>query len=328
MNDSLDSSDTIHHVTVVGDEGRLDRALARHLPDISRSQIKQWILEGHVQTAAGEAMRSPSVKVSAGQVFTVRAAAPAPVTITPTVMPLDIIATDEAIIVINKPPGLVVHPAPGHHDDTLVNGLLAAHELADGPDQIRPGIVHRLDKDTSGLLVVAKTRAAHHNLTRQFRERQAGRVYLALTSAPLRPKVGVIDAPIGRHRTRRLRMAVRPQGGRPARTLYKVIAEVGGYSALVCRLATGRTHQIRVHLAHQGHPLIGDRTYSSDGRFSRQALHALALSFDHPITGERCHYEGSLADDLARFLRSVGFDVPTLVACALRDAPSLAALAL
>jgi len=221
-------------------------------------------------------------------------------------IPLRIVFEDEALLVIDKPAGLVVHPGNGNPDGTLLNALLHhAPELAGVP---RAGIVHRLDKDTSGLLVVARTLASQTDLVRQLQSRSVSRHYLALALGSLPAVAGTIDAPIGRHPVNRTRMAVVP-GGKPAVTHYRVLRQFTGCCLVECRLETGRTHQIRVHLAHLGHPLVGDEVYR--GRrprgpdFGRQALHAFRLGLDHPVTGRACQWEVPLAQDFAQLLESL-----------------------
>jgi 23S rRNA pseudouridine1911/1915/1917 synthase len=291
---------------------RLDRALAQALaaqhPEITRSRVKSLIGEGAV-TLAGAAVREPSRRVKPGESYAL--AVPPVIAATPQAqaIALTILAEDDQIIVIDKPAGLVVHPAPGNPDRTLVNALIAhcGASLTGVGGVGRPGIVHRLDKDTSGLMVVAKTDLAHQSLTKQFAGRSVERVYAAIVRG-VPPVAGVIDRPIGRSRTDRKKMAV-VAGGRPALTRYKVIKVLanGAASLIECRLATGRTHQIRVHLAAIGHPLLGDPNYGGRPRgdavaafgaqLGRQALDAFVLGFDHPKTGERRRYTKSYSLD-------------------------------
>lgn len=285
---------------------RLDRFLADRLPDLSRSRLKALIAEGHV-CLDGATITEPSRRVKPGEGIEVLVPPPVPASPVAEALALDVAYEDDHIVVVDKPAGMVVHPAPGNREHTLVNALLA--HCRGGLSGIggveRPGIVHRLDKDTSGLMVVAKTDAAHQGLVRQFAGRRLGRRYRALVWGVPRPAAGRIDAPIGRSPTNRTRMAV-IAGGREAITDYEVSARLAGPTALIdCALATGRTHQIRVHLAHIGHPLVGDPVYGGRaaraGRrllppgspgaaalqtFRRQALHAWRLAFAHPVTGE------------------------------------------
>ena len=316
---------TVETVTVSPDEAgqRLDRLLAAHIPSLSRSRLKALILDGQVKAAA-RTIRDPAAQVKSGDTLTVtlpppEAAAPAGEDI-----PLTIVYEDDALIVIDKPPGLVVHPAAGHAQGTLVNALIAhcGDSLSGIGGVKRPGIVHRLDKDTSGLIVIAKTDKAHRALSKQFENKADGpleRGYLAFVwGAPAQPK-GTIDAPLERHPHARDRRAVRA-GGRKAVTHWQVLERFGGTkpvaSLIACTLETGRTHQIRVHLAHIGHPILGDETYSTGfktkasllsetardalGAVGRQALHAYRLAFEHPESGELMEFRSELPPDLAR----------------------------
>ncbi|HXF88772.1 MAG TPA: RluA family pseudouridine synthase [Xanthobacteraceae bacterium] len=303
---------------------RLDRLLAARVA-LSRSRLKTLILDGHVSIGR-QAIRDPNYRLAAGDTITVALPPPEPAKPAPESIPLHVVYEDDAIIVIDKPPGLVVHPAAGHGSGTLVNALIAhcGDSLSGIGGVKRPGIVHRLDKDTSGLMVVAKTDRAHQALAAQFadhgRHGPLRRGYLAFVwGVPDRPK-GTIAAPIGRHPRSRERMAVRPDG-RPAVTHWQVLECYPGSGAavaslLACRLETGRTHQIRVHLAHAGHPLLGDALYGrgfrtkesllpEDARaalaaLGRQALHAYLLTVQHPTKGEIFEFRSELPADLAR----------------------------
>ncbi len=297
---------------------RLDLALARLLPAYSRSRIRQWIDEGLVQVAGRS--RRPRDLVLAGERIsitmpdTVRAA-----DAEPQAMDLEIVYEDEAIFVVNKPVGLVVHPGAGNPDRTLQNALLARDpRLAGIP---RAGIVHRLDKDTSGLLVIARTLTAQTSLVRQLAERSVHRAYEAVCVGVL-TSGGTIEAPIARHRVDRKRMTVRSDG-RAAVTHYRVIARFRGHTHLKVELETGRTHQIRVHLAHIKAPIVGDPVYGGRLRiprgatpalaaalknFKRQALHAARLEFDHPLTGERVGWSAALPRDMADLLKVLRAD--------------------
>jgi len=283
---------------------RLDRVLAAGAAGLSRSRIKALIEEGRVRCGA-RTIVDPSYRVKPGERYELaippaRAAEPEA-----QALPLKVVYEDEHLIVIDKPAGLVVHPAPGNPDRTLVNALIAhcGTSLSGIGGVRRPGIVHRLDKDTSGLLVAAKSDAAHRALTEAFAKHDIDRVYRALVWGVPHPRSGTIEGAIGRHPVDRKRMAVRRSGGKPALTTYRAIRSFGTAAALVeCRLATGRTHQIRVHLASIGHPVIGDPIYGTASRarrqkmspktretvteFGRQALHAARLGFRHPITGK------------------------------------------
>ncbi len=319
-------------VTVQGDEGsnRLDRVLAVQTPALSRSRLKALILAGQVSlTRSGQdtaAVRDPAYHVNAGDTITIDVPPAAPAEPEGEDIALDIVFEDEDIIVINKPKGLVVHPAAGHETGTLVNALIAhcGASLSGIGGVRRPGIVHRLDKDTTGLMVVAKNDAAHQSLTAQFadhgRTNEMRRGYMAFAwGVPNRPR-GTVDAPIDRHPHAREKMAVR-EGGREAVTHWNVLEEFPDRmgrpvaTLLECQLETGRTHQIRVHLAHIQHPLMGDAVYgphfktkaSSLGPLSkaalealdRQALHAYLLALEHPRTGEILEWTADLPDDLA-----------------------------
>ena len=308
------------------DEGlRLDRVLARHLPELSRTRIQALIAGGQL-SRDGRALTASSGKVASGERFALTLPAPEPAEPEPQDIPLAIVHEDDDLIVIDKPAGMVVHPAPGNPDGTLVNALLfhCGASLSGIGGVRRPGIVHRLDKDTSGLLVVAKNDAAHRALAAQFadhgRTGPLERAYVAFAwGEPSAPR-GTVDAPIDRHPVSRDRMAVRA-GGRFAITHWErqaVYADSQGRPVacrLECRLETGRTHQIRVHMAHIGHPLLGDETYGISHRtkaarlttearvaletLSRQALHAARLGFEHPASGEFLLFESPLPADLA-----------------------------
>jgi len=278
---------------------RFDQALARALPEHSRSRLRQWIEAGRV-TRDGEAA-DPTRKVRGGETIVVLPLAdPSASTVAAEPIALSIVHEDAALIVIDKPAGLVTHPGSGNWAGTLQNALLHhAPELGAVP---RAGIVHRLDKDTSGLLVVARTQQAQTDLVRQLQARSVHREYLALAAGDI-ARGGTVDAPIGRHPTRRTTMAVVP-GGRPARTHYAVVERFGVATLLSCRLETGRTHQIRVHLASLGHPLVGDPAYGRKGpvAFGRQALHAFRLGLVHPLTRAECSWESPLPADFAALL--------------------------
>jgi 23S rRNA pseudouridine1911/1915/1917 synthase len=295
---------------------RLDRVLQRHLPELSRTRFKQLILAGMV-ACEGALQRDPAQRVQAGQHFAITLPDPADPVPAAQPMPLAIRFEDEHLLVLDKPAGLVVHPAPGNPEGTLVNALLAhcGASLAGIGGVRRPGIVHRLDKDTSGLLVVAKTEPAHRALSRDFAARRIERAYGAFVWGVPMPAAGEISGNIGRSSSNRKKMAVvAASRGKPAVTRYRVERRFGDHAALIeCRLLTGRTHQIRVHLAHAGHPLIGDPVYGTRaGRavarlgpagaaimaFPRQALHARLLGFSHPATGEKLTFESPLPVDM------------------------------
>jgi 23S rRNA pseudouridine1911/1915/1917 synthase len=299
---------------------RLDRVLASRL-QLSRSRLKALIEAGHV-AADGATIRDPSHKVKPGQALVVEVPPPEPDKPLPQAMPLDIRYEDEHLLVLEKPAGLVVHPAPGNPDRTLVNALLAhCGDALSGIGGVkRPGIVHRLDKDTSGLMVVAKSELAQGKLAAAFAARTIDRAYLAVVWGVPFPREGEIAGNIGRSRANRQKMAVVGSGGKPAITRYKVLKAWKRQAALVeCRLATGRTHQIRVHLTAKGHPLVGDPVYGSGRQarriegpaapalvgFPRQALHAYRLGFAHPASGERLVFDSEMPADMAALLDSL-----------------------
>jgi 23S rRNA pseudouridine1911/1915/1917 synthase len=276
---------------------RLDVFIAGAL-NITRSRAQNLIKDGRVRVNGGAG--KPALPVAAGDAVEVDVPEPEPLDARPEDIALDIVYQDADVAVINKPKGMVVHPAAGNRTGTLVNALL--HHIGDlsGINSvIRPGIVHRLDKDTSGLLLIAKNDAAHLSLAKQIKERTASRVYYAIVLGNFRDDQGEIDAPIARHPADRKRMAVLA-GGREARTLYKVLERYGEATLLELRLVTGRTHQIRVHLAHIGHGVLGDPVYGPKrGKYpiDRQALHAGEIAFDHPSTGQRMTFCAPLPDD-------------------------------
>ena len=296
---------------------RVDRALARLFPDFSRARHQAWIRQGRVRVDGG--LPRPRDKVRGGEIVEVDVVLETDHDCTPEDIPLDIVHEDESLLVVNKPAGLVVHPGAGNRQGTLLNALLHhAPELASVP---RAGIVHRLDKDTSGLLVVARTLSAQHHLSRQIRARAFRREYLALVNGVLTGG-GTVDVPLGRHRVQRTRMAVR-DGGRAAVTHYRVAERFRAHSLLRVMLETGRTHQIRVHLAHIRHALVGDPVYGGRLRlppacapalaealrgFRRQALHAAALAVTHPVSGESLAWHVPLPADMDALLVALRAD--------------------
>ena len=292
---------------------RLDKALAELLPDLSRERLKSLIVEGEV-TAGGRTL-NPSMKVAAGQLFAVNIPAPAEAEAIAQDIPLNIVHEDADLIVVDKPAGLVVHPAAGNLDGTLVNALLhhCRGELSGIGGVARPGIVHRIDKDTSGLLVVAKSDRAHEGLAQQFKAHSIDRLYAAIVYGLPQPSAGTVDTWIGRSDADRKKMAVHREGrGKHAVTHYRTIERLAGAALVECKLETGRTHQVRVHMAHLGHPLIGDPVYSRDRkgfktiletlRFKRQALHAKRLGFIHPLTGQKLSFDSALPTDMQELL--------------------------
>lgn len=329
------------HITIETEEEaglRLDKLLATRLPELSRTRIQSLLEEGQVRNAeTGLVQNSGSSKVRLGQSFLIEVPPPQDSTIKAVDIPLDIIYEDDDLLVINKPAGMTVHPAPGHHDDTLVNALLAhcKDSLSGIGGVARPGIVHRIDKDTSGLLVVAKHDAAHAHLSDQLKKRTLKRTYIAICWGVPKYAEGTIEGDIGRHKHERVKMSVVKEGGKPATTHYTMLEsyscnidsarhkgtlERHSLASLVeCELETGRTHQIRVHFAHEGYALVGDPLYAPEtayrirgaiGRalpeetretllsFNRQALHAAKLMLRHPGTFEEMEFEAPLPEDL------------------------------
>ena len=283
---------------------RLDRFLARELPGYSRSRIQQLIRAGFVRLNG--ATSRPRHLVRGGDKIDLTAPPLEKIDNQPESIPLDILFEDNDLIVINKPAGLVVHPGAGHREHTLVNALLShCTSLSGIGGKERPGIVHRLDKDTSGCLVVAKNDTAHRELSRQFAERTVEKVYLALVAGKLRKQSGAIEEKIGRHPVDRQRMSVGSPRGRAAKTEYRVVRSTATASLVECRLHSGRTHQIRVHLHHIGHPVLGDKVYASRlaKDFPRQMLHAWKLGFRHPSTGDWKNFEAPLPSDFATALK-------------------------
>ncbi|MBO8141661.1 MAG: RluA family pseudouridine synthase [Firmicutes bacterium] len=282
---------------------RLDRWLATQGVVPSRSFVQRLIADGRVRVDGRPA--AASLKIRPGQSVEVEVPPPEPAAARPQPIPLDVVYEDDDVIVINKPQGMVVHPAAGNREGTLVNALLFhAEKLSGIGGQERPGIVHRLDKGTSGLLVVAKNDAAHLSLTRQLSAKEARREYVAVVHGRVQADRGRIDAPIGRHPADRKRMAVVP-GGRPAVTHYAVLERFPEYTYVQAALETGRTHQIRVHMAYIGHPVVGDPTYSRrrcPWNLAGQCLHARRLSFRHPRTGEWMTFEAPLPGHIEQVL--------------------------
>jgi 23S rRNA pseudouridine1911/1915/1917 synthase len=282
---------------------RLDQALARLMPEHSRSRLTKWVRESRVSVEGRAA--APSDKVWGGERLHIEPLVdPQVLAHRPQAIPLDVVHEDEALIVINKPPGLVVHPGSGNWQGTLMNALLAhAPAVADVP---RAGIVHRLDKDTSGLLVIAKTLTAQTDLVRQLQARTVSRVYAALARGVVAHD-GKVEAPIGRHPVSRTRMAVIARG-KAAVTHYRVVARYADATLLQCRLETGRTHQIRVHLASIGHPIVGDPVYGGragkarTGDFDRQALHAQELGLVHPVSRQPMSWHAPMPEDMQRLI--------------------------
>lgn len=277
-------------IEIIAKEGgdRIDALLAREETIRSRNAAVRLLEDGLV-TKNGVPLKK-NYRVQAGDVFSVVLPEPEEMDAQPQDIPLDIVYEDGDVVVVNKPRGLVVHPAPGHPDGTLVNALLAhcGDSLSGVGGAIRPGIVHRIDKDTSGLLIVAKNDEAHAALSDQLKDRSLSRTYDCIVHGNFREDVGAVNAPIGRDPRNRQRMAVTDKNSRPAVTHWEVLARYGKYTYVRCRLETGRTHQIRVHMAHAGHPLLGDTVYGGrrDKGLETQCLHARGLKFIHPRTGQ------------------------------------------
>ncbi len=303
---------------------RLDRFLAARLPALSRSAVKRLILDGRLSLGA-ETIMDPSRMVKQGESYLLEIPPPAPARPEGQAMALDVLHEDDDILVVDKPAGLVVHPAPGNPDRTLVNALIAhcGETLSGIGGERRPGIVHRLDKDTSGIMVVAKNDAAHRVLAARFAAHDIVREYRALVWGRPNPTRGLVEGAIGRDPANRKRMAVVQRGGKPARTHYATLRRFEpGAAELACRLETGRTHQIRVHLAHIGHPVIGDPLYSRArarrvkalgeplqarlGDFARQALHAGLLGFRHPARGEALEFRSEPPADYLALAAALG----------------------
>ena len=298
-----------NYICITAEESgeRIDALLARALPSLSRSQVQKLLEQGMV-TLNGRGLKK-NFRCSTGETYEVVLPEPDDLPLIPQNIPLDVVYEDGDLIVVNKPRGLVVHPAPGHPDGTLVNALLwhCGDSLSGIGGQRRPGIVHRIDKDTSGLLIVAKNDFAHQGLSAQLADHSLCREYEALVRGNFKQDCGTIDKPIGRHPIDRKRMAVTEKNSKPAVTHWQLLASYRGYSHILCRLETGRTHQIRVHMASIGHPLLGDFTYgapSPEKGLEGQCLHARRLRFVHPRTGEHILLETELptyfTDVLAR----------------------------
>ena len=289
---------------------RVDAWLADHLPGTTRSAAQRLLENGSV-TREGVPVKK-NYKVSCDDTFLIAQEPVLEVPLIPQNIPLDVVFEDEDVIVVNKPRGMVVHPAPGHPAGTLVNALLyhCGDSLSGVGGAKRPGIVHRIDKDTSGLIIAAKNDMAHLSLSAQLADRSLSRVYEAVAVGNFREDSGTVDAPIGRHPNERKKMAVTSQNSRPAVTHWEVLARYRGYTHIRCRLRTGRTHQIRVHMAYSGHPLLGDEVYGHarlpEKGLTGQCLHAKELKFIHPRTGENVHLETDLPPYFQEVLDRLG----------------------
>jgi len=298
---------------------RLDAVIAARFSALSRSYVGRLIRAGHI-TINGST-KKPGYRTKRGDAIRSEIPPPQPTPCKAEPIPLSILYEDADLIVLTKPPGLVVHPAPGHGSGTLVNALLYhCGDLTGIGGELRPGIVHRLDKDTSGTLVVAKNDMAHHGLSNQFKKRQVEKRYLALVYGAMKASAGVIDLPIGRHPTHRKKMSTASRRSRSTETRWQIKESFAGVSLLEIDLKTGRTHQVRVHCAAVGHPVVGDVTYGGKKRWKalpsqdlrevlkgvrRQMLHAWALRFEHPRTGQRMGFESPLPRDMALLLEAL-----------------------
>lgn len=301
--------ENIVFVTAEESGDRVDALLARSLPELSRSAAQRLIEAGAV-LLGGEPVKK-NYRCAPGDEFEITVPPPEDGPLLPQNIPLDVVYEDADVIVVNKPRGMVVHPAPGHPDGTLVNALLyrCGDSLSGIGGEKRPGIVHRIDKDTSGLIIAAKNDFAHQRLSAQLSDHSLARVYECIVRGRVRDDSGTIDAPIGRCPTDRKRMAVTQRHAREAVTHYEVLARYNGYTLVRCRLETGRTHQIRVHMAHIGHPLLGDGVYgapSPDKGLAGQCLHARELQFIHPRSGLPVHLATGLPDYFEEVLSRLG----------------------
>ncbi len=284
---------------------RIDKYISLVCEELTRSYVQRLIEEGKI-VCNGKKVRT-CVKICPGDEIVITLPPPQELEVEPEDIPLDVVFEDEEMMVINKPKGMVVHPANGNESGTLVNAVLfhAKGKLSGINGVIRPGIVHRLDKDTSGLIVVAKTNEAHLSLAEQIKEKTCRRVYVCLVRGNLREDEGVINAPIGRHSTQRKKMCVTEKNSRSAVTHYKVLERFGEYTFVECRLETGRTHQIRVHMQHIGHPVIGDEVYSGGKNpfgLHTQALHAVEIGFVHPVSGKTMSFSCPIPDYMEAIL--------------------------
>ena len=286
---------------------RVDAWLAANLEDVTRSAAQRLLEEGRV-TCGGRPL-AKNYKLTGVETLEVALPEPEPVDVTPQDIPLNVVYEDDDVIVVNKPKGLVVHPAPGHPDGTLVNALLyhCGDSLSGIGGELRPGIVHRIDRDTSGLIIAAKNDFAHQRLAAQLQDHTLARIYHCIVVGNLREDAGTVDAPIGRHPVDRKKMAV-AANGRPAVTHWRVLERFQGFCYVECRLETGRTHQIRVHMAHIGHPILGDTVYGNKKPvpgLHGQCLHAVGLRFLHPRTGEAVELYCELPEEFQNQLRKL-----------------------
>lgn len=286
---------------------RLDKYVVEECSELSRTHAQKLIAGGYI--TVDDRVAKVGLKLNIGDRVNIIIPPTAPTPLLPEAIPLDIIYEDDDLLVVDKPAGLTIHPAPGHPSHTLVNAILShLPSLAETSDSLRPGIVHRLDKDASGIMVVAKNNPAQLNLISQFKARSVVKAYMVLVKGHLTPESGLIEAPIGRDPRNRKRMAVVAEAeGREARTRYNVVKYIGNYTLLEVRTETGRTHQIRVHLSAIGYPVVGDSVYGVKSAFlSRQFLHACRLGFKLPSTGEYVEFTSELPPDLAQALKDIG----------------------
>ena len=287
---------------------RLDKYLAEQFPEQTRSYLQKLIKEGQV-LVNGKTVKS-GYQLSKGDEVSVTIPEPKELDVEPQKMELDIVYEDEDVILINKPKGMVVHPAPGHTTDTLVNGLLyhCKDNLSGINGVARPGIVHRIDRDTTGILIVCKNDMSHNSIAAQLKEHSINRRYRALVHGNLKEDTGTVEGPIGRHPVDRKKMAINERNGKPAVTHYTVLERFGNYTLIECKLETGRTHQIRVHMTSIGHPLVGDEVYGPAKcpfKLQGQCLHAMVLGFVHPRTGEYMEFSADLPEYFEELLKKL-----------------------
>lgn len=304
------SENGLQRLTVSPEEAgvRIDKYLAEQLPDITRSYLQKLLKDGSVQMN-GKPVKA-STKAAVGAVIELTIPEPEEPEILPEDIPLDILYEDSDVILINKPKDMVVHPAAGHYTGTLVNALMyhCKGDLSGINGVLRPGIVHRIDKDTTGVLIVCKNDKAHNALAEQLKEHSITRKYRAIVCGNLKEDEGTVDAPLGRHPQDRKKMAIVRTGGKRAVTHYRVLERFGNYTYIECQLETGRTHQIRVHMASLGHPLLGDEVYGrvkSPFKLEGQTLHAMVLGFIHPTTGEYMEFEAPLPEYFEKLLEKL-----------------------
>jgi len=286
---------------------RIDAWISAQMEDMTRSAVQRLLEEGRI--TCGGKVPAKNYKLNGTETLEITLPDPVPVDVVPQNIPLDVVYEDEDVIVVNKPKGLVVHPAPGHPDGTLVNALLyhCGDSLSGVGGELRPGIVHRIDRDTSGLIIAAKNDFAHQKLAAQLQDHSLARVYRCIVAGNLKEDSGTVDAPVGRHPVDRKKQAV-VADGRHAVTHWRVLERFGGFTYVECRLETGRTHQLRVHMAHTGHPLLGDTVYGSKKAvpgLQGQCLHAVGLRFRHPRTDEAVELSCPLTEEFEKQLRKL-----------------------